>query len=183
MKRINWRYALGCVGGCMAVCLIGFCAFAVWAIAITQEYRDIPVESEAHTVEYDGLTRSYRLYVGENYDEDTPSPLVFIVHGGGGDGSGAEKLTLNGFNRLADEDGFIIVYPEGIDEHCQYQGCYENGDHRRPTSPSRERNSATFKILQSLEGNLIEGCSHTNPARFRSHHSATKKMMAAANHQ
>jgi polyhydroxybutyrate depolymerase len=44
-------------------------------------------------------------------------PLVFLLHGGGGTGEGMGKLTVGGFNRLADREGFIIVYPDGIEKH------------------------------------------------------------------
>ncbi len=44
-------------------------------------------------------------------------PLVLLLHGGGGTGEGMEKLTLGGFNRLADREGFVVVYPDGIEKH------------------------------------------------------------------
>jgi polyhydroxybutyrate depolymerase len=44
-------------------------------------------------------------------------PLVFLLHGGGGTGEGMGELTMGGFNRLADRESFIVVYPNGIEKH------------------------------------------------------------------
>lgn len=40
-------------------------------------------------------------------------PLVIALHGGGGTGAGMATFTRDGFNRLADRDGFFVVYPDG----------------------------------------------------------------------
>jgi polyhydroxybutyrate depolymerase len=39
---------------------------------------------------------------------------VLVLHGGGGTGGGMEWLTRRGFNRIADREGALIVYPDGI---------------------------------------------------------------------
>jgi polyhydroxybutyrate depolymerase len=64
-----------------------------------------------------GLERTYRLYIPALYSATKLVPLVFLLHGGGGTGEGMEKLTLGGFNRLADREGFIVAYPDGIEKH------------------------------------------------------------------
>jgi polyhydroxybutyrate depolymerase len=65
---------------------------------------------------YDGYNRTYRIHIPPDIKEvDSPS-IVFILHGGGGTGENTERtLTLGGFNTLADEYNFIVVYPDGID--------------------------------------------------------------------
>lgn len=40
-------------------------------------------------------------------------PLVIALHGGGGTGKGMVTFTKEGFNRLADRDGFFVAYPAG----------------------------------------------------------------------
>jgi polyhydroxybutyrate depolymerase len=40
-----------------------------------------------------------------------------VLHGGGGTGKGMVKLTHGGFDRLSDREGFIVVYPDGIEKH------------------------------------------------------------------
>ena len=38
-------------------------------------------------------------------------PLVVVLHGGGGNAENIEEVT--GFSEKADEEGFIVVYPDG----------------------------------------------------------------------
>lgn len=60
-----------------------------------------------------GLERSYIIYIPESYDETAdPYPLIFAFHGAGG--TGASVATYSDFNTLADEENFIIVYPNGV---------------------------------------------------------------------
>lgn len=63
------------------------------------------------SLEHDGLTRTFRVYVPENLPP-TPVPLAIIMHGAGGDGAGMERMTR--FDDLADAYSFIVVYPDGI---------------------------------------------------------------------
>lgn len=60
-----------------------------------------------------GEKRSYLLYVPESYDPQTPTPLVITLHGYAG--WPAEVMRTSRWNRLADEDGFLVVYPSGLD--------------------------------------------------------------------
>jgi len=65
----------------------------------------------ARTIRVDGLTRTYFLRVPRNAGPG-PAPLVLVFHGGGGNGPGTERLTR--FSALADREGFLVAYPEGI---------------------------------------------------------------------
>jgi polyhydroxybutyrate depolymerase len=71
----------------------------------------IPVD-EIRTLEHDGRERTYLLYVPYGLHENEPVPLVFVFHGGGGDGSGMASLTK--FDRLSDLKKFIVVFPDGV---------------------------------------------------------------------
>ena len=64
---------------------------------------------------HSGLRRSYIVHIGAACDLNRPAPLVIVLHGGGGNGAGMVKLT--GFNVVSDREGFIVVYPDGIDRH------------------------------------------------------------------
>src|SRR6266568_3567748 len=55
--------------------------------------------------------REYVLYVPGSYDRAKPTPLVISLHGAGLWGA-AQKETSQ-WNRVADEHGFIVVYPSG----------------------------------------------------------------------
>ena len=58
-----------------------------------------------------GQKREYLLYVPRSYDRAKPTPLVISMHGGGA--WPAQQMNLSRWNRLADEHGFIVVYPAG----------------------------------------------------------------------
>lgn len=61
-----------------------------------------------------GQERLYRIYIPETYPDATaPLPLVLMLHGATGTAEGIEAIT--NFNELADREGFVVVYPEGVD--------------------------------------------------------------------
>ena len=59
----------------------------------------------------DGTTRTYQIYLPASYDGSTATPLLLVFHGGGGNGKQIEKQT--GFDAVAEQNGFIAVYPDG----------------------------------------------------------------------
>jgi polyhydroxybutyrate depolymerase len=63
------------------------------------------------TLIHDGIERTYILHIPSSYDESKPVPLVVALHGGGGNAE--HQRRVSGFNQLADEQGFIVVYPNG----------------------------------------------------------------------
>jgi polyhydroxybutyrate depolymerase len=58
-----------------------------------------------------GQRREYLLYVPSSYNRSQPTPLVISMHGGGG--WPAFQRDTSGWNRLAESQGFIVVYPAG----------------------------------------------------------------------
>lgn len=59
----------------------------------------------------DGRTRTYRVYVPSALPIG-PAPLLLAFHGGTGWGAQFEKNS--GFDELAEANGFIVVYPDGV---------------------------------------------------------------------
>jgi polyhydroxybutyrate depolymerase len=57
-------------------------------------------------------TRSYWVHVPRGYDASRPTALVLVFHGGGGTGIGMEAAT--GLSALADQQGFLVAYPQGL---------------------------------------------------------------------
>jgi polyhydroxybutyrate depolymerase len=58
-----------------------------------------------------GEQRSYLLYVPESYNPDVHTPLVISIHGYAE--WPAHQMEISRWNRLADQYGFIVVYPSG----------------------------------------------------------------------
>jgi polyhydroxybutyrate depolymerase len=58
-----------------------------------------------------GEKRAYLLYVPRSYDPNRPTPLVITFHGFAQ--WPAHQMHISRWNDLAEEDGFIVVYPGG----------------------------------------------------------------------
>jgi polyhydroxybutyrate depolymerase len=86
--------------------------FSLTMIAQAQQRR---ATGERHSFSHEGEERAYRIHVPEKIaDSDGKIPLVICFHGGGGN---AEIASRMGWTPLADEEGFIVVYPEGLNRH------------------------------------------------------------------
>lgn len=71
-------------------------------------------EDREQTLQVGGLQRTFLVHVPRSYDGKTAMPVLFALHGGRATGRGMNTLT--GFNGLAEEKGFIVVYPDGVDK-------------------------------------------------------------------
>jgi polyhydroxybutyrate depolymerase len=60
-----------------------------------------------------GEKREYLLHVPSAYRAPKRVPLVISLHGAGG--WPVQQMQLSGWNRLADREGFIVVYPAGAE--------------------------------------------------------------------
>ena len=59
-----------------------------------------------------GRTRGYVLYVPPSYDSTKPTPLVISIHGAAL--WGAAQREVSQWDRIADREGFIVVYPTAL---------------------------------------------------------------------
>jgi polyhydroxybutyrate depolymerase len=98
-ERPARRVALALLAAPLALCVAMFVAFHV-------RQRD-----DGHLVS-GGDERTYRLHVPPSYDPRRPTPLVISMHGGAL--WGAAQMEMSGWNTVADEHGFIVVYPSGL---------------------------------------------------------------------
>lgn len=81
----------------------------MFGFRVSAQSDDITFDERSLTV--DGQERSYLLYVPPAYDPANPVPLVFVLHGGGGNPDLYEGVS--GFGEKARNEGFILVYPAG----------------------------------------------------------------------
>ena len=65
------------------------------------------------TLQFDGLERSYYLHLPPSYNATSRLPVIFVLHGGGR-ADGDEVAGRTGYNNIADREGFIVVYPNGV---------------------------------------------------------------------
>ncbi len=73
------------------------------------------------TLESGGLTRTYLLHVPESYDGTQAVPLVLNFHGLLKSGSYQQDYT--GMSDKADDEGFIVAYPDGIESSWNAGFC------------------------------------------------------------
>jgi polyhydroxybutyrate depolymerase len=82
------------------------------------------------TLESSGETRRYLLYVPESYDPATPTPLVISIHGYAE--WPAHQMQISRWNELADQEGFIVVYPMGTDFPLRWRAYGSAGSENDP---------------------------------------------------
>ncbi|MGA3213083.1 MAG: PHB depolymerase family esterase, partial [Terriglobales bacterium] len=73
-----------------------------------------------------GITREYLLHVPGSLPADKLAPLVMVFHGGLGRGRGMPEFTH--FDRVADEHGFIVAYPYGVNGHWNDTRGFSSAD-------------------------------------------------------
>ena len=81
----------------------------------TDEQVAQPRTDAEGSLQVGNLTRLYDLHVPSTYTPEEPLPLVIAFHGAGGDGRAMEQFT--GLSQLAEQEKFIVVYPDAIARH------------------------------------------------------------------
>jgi polyhydroxybutyrate depolymerase len=74
-------------------------------------------------IRYEGLDRSYSVYTPRILS--APTTVVLGLHGARGDGLRFRKWTARALEFLADQHGFLVVYPDGYDR--QWNDCRRAG--------------------------------------------------------
>ncbi|MCL4694816.1 MAG: prolyl oligopeptidase family serine peptidase [Candidatus Hydrogenedentes bacterium] len=109
------------------------CVFAVLLAFTGCPWSD---DTRGATITVDGQIRSYFIHVPPGYDGKTPVPLVFVLHPFASTGKGIASTTK--FSALADDEGFIVVYPNG-------RTFLWNGDPTdEPNGPPEKRDDVAF---------------------------------------
>lgn len=69
------------------------------------------------TLRHEGVERTYHIHLPPGFSKDKPAPLVFALHGGGGEGRRFDQSTTQGtLTAAADKRGVVLVFPEGINK-------------------------------------------------------------------
>jgi polyhydroxybutyrate depolymerase len=99
---------------------------------------------ERATLESGGLQRSYGLYDPEPVGTGK-RPLFLALHGGGGDGERQDRISH--FTAVAQREGFLAVFPDGIEKSW--------ADARR-TTPAGQKGIDDVAFLGALIDELIQ---------------------------
>ncbi|MBL0045105.1 MAG: prolyl oligopeptidase family serine peptidase [Flavobacteriales bacterium] len=77
------------------------------------------------TISHNGITRDHITYVPTGYTQGTPTPLVFVMHGF--TQSASAIMNATDFNALAELEGFIVAYPNGVDNGWNTNSPFPGG--------------------------------------------------------
>lgn len=102
------------------------------------------------TIVTSGVTRRYLLYVPKSYDRTKPTSLVISLHPAAT--WPAVQMDISRWNDLADEHGFLVVYPEGIGA---FFGSLRPGPQVWPMDPEFLGRDVQFisDLIKKLEAN------------------------------
>lgn len=105
--------------------------------------------STSQTIESGGVTRDYLLYQPANLPSGEV-PLVIGLHGAGPGGGAQPFENGNGFDQLADQDGFVVAYPEALgstptEGAVWHMGCCD----------ATQESSDDVEFIEALIGHLV----------------------------
>lgn len=81
----------------------------------TLDARYLPGQSITQSMSIDGTERSWIVRLPQNYDYQAAHPVIVVLHGGFGSGAQIQETTR--FDPLADREGVIMVYPNGVPQY------------------------------------------------------------------
>ena len=112
MKKYRWIFVL------LSLLVLFLSSFAVVLSILNRTNGEIYSSGER---------REYLLYIPEGYKRGEPTPLLISMHGFAS--WPVQQANISQFNELADEFGFIVVYPQGRGFPLRWQtGAYGEED-------------------------------------------------------
>ena len=78
--------------------------------------------SVSETLKSGGDLRNYWLVRPEGIEKTKPAPLLMVLHGSAGSSEDMMTVTQRGFERLADKEKFVVVYPDALERRWNDQG-------------------------------------------------------------
>ncbi len=108
----------------LGLLVLGGALFGYFVYSPDPELPQLSGKLSEASIEVDGVTRTYRTYVPHTLAKG--SPLVVVMHGSGQNGAQIRMETGYGFDRLADQHGFAVVYPSS--HSFDWNDCSKVGD-------------------------------------------------------
>ena len=119
-------------------------------------------QTTTEQIEVAGVPRTFIVHMPPQASNGTEKmPVVFMFHGGGGRADVAMKDT--GWDRLADREGFIAVFPNGTREDMNREASFtdnqqtwNDGSPRISSLGAIQRNSADIQFVRSMIEWLVQ---------------------------
>ena len=102
-------------------------------------------QTQENVMQWNGEDRTYITYIPRSIKASDDIPLLFALHGGGGTAKNMSEFILGRFDELAEEKGFIVVYPQGIDKQ------WNDGRGLRSVRTMKENTDDVGFIIEIIE--------------------------------
>lgn len=71
---------------------------------------------------FDGELRSYWVYIPAGLNAVKPVPVLMLLHGSAGNGEDMRRVTQYGFEKIADRENLVVVYPNAQERRWNEHG-------------------------------------------------------------
>ncbi len=78
-------------------------------------------EPTASRINVGGEMRIFWTYVPSGMEKTKPAPLLIVLHGSAGSGEDMMAVTQRGFERIADKEKIVVVYPDALERRWNEQ--------------------------------------------------------------
>ncbi|MFY0689339.1 MAG: hypothetical protein JXQ90_19365 [Cyclobacteriaceae bacterium] len=157
------KILLWSIGGFFLVVLAA--SLIMYFMFLKPGYVDEPElsgELKESIIKVDGLDRSFSWY--DPAKEQTPNTLLYVFHGSGSNAEEIRQSTAYGFDKIADEDNVVIIYPNGFENH--WNDCRGSADYLANTQDIDD-----IAFLREIEQFLSDKYSTKFKKRFATGHS------------
>lgn len=143
-------------------------------ITVTVYGQTIIVDS----LEHQGLKRKYTIHQPQGYTNTTPTPVVLMLHGGGGTMQNAQAFTQ--LNFVSKSNVFLAVYPQG---YTPVQNGFSWADGRGTAADNAGIDDVGFidKLLDVLENDYSSDTERIYICGFSNGGFMTQKLACQAN--
>lgn len=131
----------GAAGVLGSLLILGTAAYGYFWYAPAPDLPALSSVAESLSMQVGNRERSYVAYVPANLPPG--SPLLIVLHGSTMDGATMRRWTGYEFDRLADRDGFAVLYPDGYKKNW-------NDCRRDATYPARLENVDDIGFIRLL---------------------------------
>ena len=80
-----------------------------------------PAGLTSSQVTYNNELRTYWTYIPSGIPANATAPLLFVLHGSAGSGEDMIAITQHGFEKIADKDKIVVVYPDALERRWNDQ--------------------------------------------------------------
>lgn len=100
-----------------------------WLLPVMVSAPTLAGSLQSGALEWQGHSRSYQIYLPVTVSQRPP--LVLVFHGSMGNSELARAAYAYEFERLADQHGFVVAFPDGFEDH--FNGCRKRGPYAANT--------------------------------------------------